>query len=75
MLARVYNKAPLSIATIQLYIEYPDSSGSLRQTTRRLQVLIPPGESYTTDLSIGTYANASFLKTIRIRVTDAQLVE
>ena len=75
VLARVYNKAPLSIATIQLYIEYPDSSGSLRQTTRRLQVLIPPGESYTTDLSIGTYANASFLKTIRIRVTDAQLVE
>jgi len=73
--ARIYNRASLSIANIRLDIEYPDSSGGIRQATRMLQILIPAGESYTTDLSLGPYANTSFLKAIRVRITDAQLIE
>ena len=73
--ARIYNRASLSIANIRLDIEYPDSSGGIRQATRMLKILIPAGESYTTDLNLGPYANTSFLETIRIRITDAQLIE
>jgi predicted Zn-dependent protease len=75
VLARVHNKAPLSIGNIRLSIEYPDSSGNIRQTTRLLQVVIQAGKTYTTDLDLGPYANTSILKTIRIRIGDAQLIE
>jgi len=73
--ARVYNRAPLSLANLQLYIEYPDSSGRTRQTTRLLQTVIPAGQYYTTNLNLGPYANASILNSIRIRISDAQLIE
>ena len=75
VIARVGNNAPLGIRNIELYIEYPDSSGRKRQTNRSISGLIPAGKSYTTNLDIGAYANASVLNTIRIRVTGAQLVE
>lgn len=72
---RVTNNASLGIRDIELYIEYPDSSGRRRQTTKRLSGVIPAGKSYTTNLNLGPYKNASVLDTIRIRITDAQLVE
>jgi hypothetical protein len=40
-----------------------------------LQIAIPAGQSYTTDLNLGPYVNASVLKAIRVRITDAQLIE
>jgi predicted Zn-dependent protease len=75
VIARIYNRAPLSIAKIQFYIEYPDSSGKIQQTTRWLQTVIPAGQSYATNLDLGPYAHASILNSIRIRISDAQLVE
>jgi predicted Zn-dependent protease len=72
---RVANNAQLGIKNIKLNIEYPDSSGRKRQTTKRLYGVIPAGKSYTTNLNLGPYKNASVLDTIRIRVTDAQLVQ
>jgi len=75
IIARVYNKAPLSIANLQLYIEYPDSTGKTHQTTRWLQTVIPAGKSYATNLNLGPYANAAVLDVIRIRVSSAQIVE
>jgi predicted Zn-dependent protease len=73
--ARIYNRAPLSIVNLLLYIEYPDSSGRISQTKRLLQTAIPAGQYYTTNLNLGPYTNASILNSIRIRITDAQLVE
>jgi predicted Zn-dependent protease len=75
VIAKVGNKAPLGIRNVELYIEYPDSSGRKRQTNRRISGLIPAGKSYTTNLNLGPYANASVLNTIRISITGAQLVE
>jgi predicted Zn-dependent protease len=72
---RVANNAQLGIKNIKLNIEYPDSSGRKRQTTKRLYGVIPAGKSYTANLNLGPYKNASVLDTIRIRVTDAQLVQ
>ena len=72
---RVVNKASLGIRNIELHIEYPDSSGRRRQTTKWLSVVVPAGKSYTTNLNIGPYANASVLNSIRVRIMGAQLVE
>jgi hypothetical protein len=72
---RVVNNASLGIRDVELYIEYPDSSGRRRQTTKRLSGVLPPGKSYTTNLNLGPYKNASVLDTIRVRITGAQLVE
>ena len=75
VLAQVSNKAPLGVRNIELYIEYPDSSGKRRQTTQVLSVIIPAGKAYTTNLKLGPYANASVLNAVRIQIAGAQLVE
>jgi predicted Zn-dependent protease len=72
---RVINDAQLGIRNIELYIEYLDSSGRKRQTTKRLSSIIPAGKSYMANLNLGPYKNASVLDTIRIRITGARLVE
>ena len=73
--ARIMNNAQLAIKDIGLAIEYPESSGRKRQTTRFLSGIIPAGQTYTTDLDLGPYQNTSILNTIRIQVTGAHLVE
>jgi hypothetical protein len=75
LLAKFSNNSQLGIKNIKLNIEYPDSSGRTRQTKRLLSGIIPAGKSYTTNLDLGPYANASVLKVIRIRITGAQLVD
>ncbi|MFC1826947.1 M48 family metalloprotease [Thermodesulfobacteriota bacterium] len=75
VLARVSNNAQLGIKNLELNIEYPDSSGRKRQTSRGITGLIPAGKSYMTNLNLGPYANAAMLNSIRIQVTGAQLVE
>ncbi len=75
VLAKVSNQAPLGIKNLQLSIQYPDSSGRTRQTTRRLSSMIPAGKAYTTNLELGPYANAAVLNSIRIQIIDADLVE
>ena len=75
VLARVSNNAQLGIKNLELNIEYPDSSGRKRQTTRGITGLIPAGKSYMTNLNLGPYANAAMLNSIRIQVMGAQLVE
>ena len=75
VLARVSNQAPLGIRDIELLIQHPDTSGKTQQTTRRLQILIPAGQAYTSSLNLGPYANASVLNAIRIQIISAELVE
>jgi predicted Zn-dependent protease len=75
VLAQVSNKAPLGIRNLELYIEYPDSSGRKMQTKRGISEIIPAGKAYTTNLKLGPYANASVLNAINIRITNAELVE
>jgi predicted Zn-dependent protease len=75
VLAQVSNKAPLGVRNIELYIEYPDSSGKRRQTTQALSGIIPAGKAYTMNLKLGPYTNAAVLNALRIQITGAQLVE
>ena len=75
VLARIRNTAPLGIKDLQLAIQYPDTSGKTQQTTRRFSTLIPAGKAFDTNLSLGPYADADALNAIRIRITDAELVE
>jgi predicted Zn-dependent protease len=73
--ARIINNAQLSIRDISLAIQYPESSGRKRQTTRFISVIIPSGQSYTTDLDLGPYPDTSILGKVRIQITGVQLVE
>lgn len=75
IIAQINNKASIPITDVELFIEYPDSSGRRRQTTRLFSIVVPAGKSYASSLDIGPYANASVLNMIRMRIIRAQLVE
>jgi len=75
VLAKVSNQAPLDIKSLQFTIQYPDTSGNMHQTNRWLSEPVPAGQSFTTNLNIGPYANAAVLNAIRIQITNGEFVE
>jgi predicted Zn-dependent protease len=75
VLAQVNNQAPLGVRDLQLAIQYSDAAGKKQKTTRRFPTVIPAGKSLTTNLNLGSYADAAMLKTIRIQIISAELVE
>jgi predicted Zn-dependent protease len=73
--ARISNKAPIGIKNIELGVQYPDTSGRMHQTRRRLLTAIPAGQAYNANLNLGPYANAAVLNAIRIQIINAELME
>jgi predicted Zn-dependent protease len=73
--ARVTNQAPLAVKNIRLTIEYPDTGGRRKLTSRQLRGSIPPGKSYDTNLNLGPYSNSNILQSIIIRLDSADLAE
>ena len=75
VLAQVNNQAPLGVRDLQLAIQYPDAAGNMQKTTRRFPTVISAGKTLTTNLNLGPYPDAAKLKTIRIQIISAELVE
>jgi predicted Zn-dependent protease len=75
VLTKLSNQAPLAVKNLQLAIQYPDASGNIQQTTRSLSTVIPAGQSYTAGLNLGPYTDAAVLNSIRIQITNGELIE
>ena len=75
VMAKVFNQAPLDIKNLLLAIRYPDSSGNIQQTSRSLSTVIPSGQSYTAGLNLGPYTDVAVLNSIRIQITNGELIE
>ena len=75
VMVKVSNQAPLAVKNLRLAIKYPDNSGKFYQTSRLLPENIPAGQSYTTNLNLGPYANTAVLKGIDIKITNGELIE
>jgi predicted Zn-dependent protease len=75
VISRINNNAPMGISNIELNIEYPDTSGRRRQTSRWISNIIPAGQSFDTHLDLGPYPDTSILNKLRIQILGAQLVE
>jgi tetratricopeptide (TPR) repeat protein len=75
VLARINNGATLGVKNLELAIQYPDASGKIEQTTRRLTAVIPAGKAYTAGLNLGPYGSAAILNAIHIQIISGELVE
>ncbi|MBW2467060.1 MAG: M48 family metalloprotease [Deltaproteobacteria bacterium] len=75
VIARISNNAMLGIRDIELQIEYPDTAGKTRRTTRLLPGVIGAGKSFSASLDLGPYKDASVLNMLQIRIVNAHLVE
>ena len=73
--ARIINRAPLAIKSIRLAIEYQDPSGKTALASRFLPNVIPAGEAIVANLDLGQFRDATILNNIRVKITDAKLVE
>jgi predicted Zn-dependent protease len=75
VLARITNTAPVGIKDLRLHLEYSDPSGRAQQTARLIATVIPAGQAVTTSFDLGPYTSPEALKTMRIQIISAQLLE
>jgi len=75
LVVKVTNHAPEAVRNIRLAVEYSDTKGRKRYTTRLVPDTIPANQNYTIGLNLGPYNSTKVLQSIRIGIENADLAK